>query len=345
MKFIHCSDLHLDAKMESKLSASRAKERREELMRSFSRLAERASADGVNGIIIAGDLFDTPHPSARCKKLVLDTIEKYSEIDFIVLPGNHDRAFFETCPELANLKLFSDGWTAFDYGNVRVCGSCMPDADALSSYTDPDMVNIVVLHGEDKTDFSLNDLKNKHIDYLALGHYHTYSTQTLDKRGVVCYSGCLEGRGFDECGDKGYSAVSVSGNKLTHNFVTFGGRRLTELVLDMSNGVSYGEQKRIISDALISCEPSELVRVSIVGTYEPEREKFYDSIISEYENGFFYIESCDRSVLKINPEDYMNDISLKGEFIRTVMREVEDETRRSRIIEYGLRALAGERVE
>ena len=47
------------------------------------------------------------------------------------------------------------------------------------------------------------ELKNKNIDYLALGHVHKYKMEKLDNRGIYCYSGCLEGRGFDECGDKG----------------------------------------------------------------------------------------------------------------------------------------------
>jgi exonuclease SbcD len=53
---------------------------------------------------------------------------------------------------------------------------------------------------KDKTEvISLKELKNKAIDYLALGHIHSYKMEQLDSRGVYCYPGCLEGRGFDEC--------------------------------------------------------------------------------------------------------------------------------------------------
>ena len=72
---------------------------------------------------------------------------------------------------------------------------------------DADQCNIVVLHGQE-SEYSARDkaeiihltaLKNKGIDYLALGHIHSYKQERLDARGVYCYPGCLEGRGFDEC--------------------------------------------------------------------------------------------------------------------------------------------------
>ena len=77
-------------------------------------------------------------------------------------------------------------------------------------------------------------MKNKNIDYLALGHIHSFEKEPLDKRGVYCYSGTLEGRGFDECGDKGFVLLDVNDNKITSEFVKFAKRTLHELVYDIS---------------------------------------------------------------------------------------------------------------
>ena len=88
--------------------------------------------------------------------------------------------------------------------------------------------NIVVLHGQeanysDKKDkaeiINLKELKNKNIDYLALGHIHKYKLEKLDNRGIYCYSGCLEGRGFDECGDKGFVLLEIEENKINTKFI------------------------------------------------------------------------------------------------------------------------------
>ena len=53
MKMIHCADLHLDSKMESNLSAEKARERREELLQTFERMVEAAEAGRVRAILIA----------------------------------------------------------------------------------------------------------------------------------------------------------------------------------------------------------------------------------------------------------------------------------------------------
>ena len=345
MKFIHCADLHIDSKLESGLSASAAKERREELLSSFLRLAKRADELGARAVIIAGDLFDSERVSARSRKFVLDTVKQYPDVDFLLLTGNHDKGIetgFE-CPE--NLRIFGKELTAFDYGNVRIAG-CGAYADgAFDSAFETEMINIAVLHGEDRTDFSLDALREKNIDYVALGHYHSYFSASLDDRGIYCYSGCLEGRGFDECGGKGYVLIETDEKTLTHTFVPFAQRRVEEISVDMSEGSTLGEQRAILESALARLDRTSMVKVNITGKYEIGREKFYGHIVAEHKDEFFCLKLVDRSVLYINPEDYMNDVSLKGEFIRLAMKEIADENERSRVIEYGLRALAMEDPE
>ena len=67
MKIIHCADLHLDSKMTSNLSKEQAKERKMEILRTYSRMIEYAKNNDVKAIIIAGDLFDTRNVS-DCQK-------------------------------------------------------------------------------------------------------------------------------------------------------------------------------------------------------------------------------------------------------------------------------------
>lgn len=83
-------------------------------------------------------------------------------------------------------------------------------------------------------EINLSLLKNKGINYLALGHIHTYSEQPLDSEGIYCYSGCLEGRGFDECGPKGFVLLTVESGHLEHEFVPFSCRQLHRIPVDIS---------------------------------------------------------------------------------------------------------------
>ena len=48
--------------------------------------------------------------------------------------------------------------------------------------------------------------------------------------------------------------------------------------------------------------------------------------------------------MAINPEDYKNDISLKGEFIRLVLASDGSEEDKAAIIRTGMQALMGEEI-
>ena len=74
MKFIHCSDLHLDSKMETNLDVQKAKLRKRELLLNFERLVDYACVNNCDGIIIAGDMFDTSRIKIETRNRVINTI-------------------------------------------------------------------------------------------------------------------------------------------------------------------------------------------------------------------------------------------------------------------------------
>ena len=53
----------------------------------------------------------------------------------------------------------------------------------------------------------------------------------------------------------------------------------------------------------------------------------------------------DKTTIKIDIDDYKNDISLLGEFIRTTLNSDENKDIQGEIITLGLRALRGEDLE
>jgi len=250
MRIIHCADLHLDSGMETNLSKEQASERKQELLATFAGMIDYAGENGVKVIIIAGDLFDTANTEQkRIKSRVLDLIKSAADIDFIYLQGNHDRSdYFATVEDRpANLKMFGKEWSSFVYGNIVITG-CELSKNTRSSVYDELILreadtNIVVLHGQEsqydgKNDaeiINLRKLANRYIDYLALGHIHQYKCEKLDGRGIYCYSGCLEGRGFDECGDKGFVLLDVEEGVVNHRFIAFSKRNCHEVRVDIGS--------------------------------------------------------------------------------------------------------------
>ena len=163
MKIIHCADLHLDSKMNAHLSKEQAKERKGELLQTFSHMIDIAAAEGVKAILIAGDMFDTRNISATARNHVIKAIEDNSDILFYYLKGNHDSDNFlssmESIPD--NLKLFSDSWTSYELGNVVISGLELCGENSLSAYSslvlNEAKINIVMLHGQE----SESDSKDK----------------------------------------------------------------------------------------------------------------------------------------------------------------------------------------
>ena len=348
MKFIHCSDIHLDSKMERNLTAAQARERNAEVCATFARMAAFAAQQDVTAVLMAGDLFDTQRATAQTVGFVLDTIRNVPNVDFLYLRGNHDVSAFEGWDLPENFKTFGDGWTYHRYGEVVIAGMEQePAYDALN--LPEDTVNIVTLHGQISTQpgeelIALPLLKRKNIDYLALGHIHSYQTGKLDDRGTWCYCGCLEGRGFDELGAKGFVLVNVENKNVSHEFVPFARRTLEEVAVDITDLVTVSQILAAAEEAGEGIPAENLVKVTLTGTYSLETQKDLQFLKKMLEGRFWFLKIKDESRLEIEKESYEHDLSLKGEFIRTVLASDLPQAYKECIICAGLEALRGEEI-
>lgn len=366
MKVIHCADLHLDSKMTTNLNREQARERKLEILNTFNQLVSYAVSQKVRVILIAGDLFDTRNVSATFRNAVKDAIESHPQIDFLYLKGNHDHDNFlsnlQTIP--SNLKTFQESWKSYRYGKLVITGLELSKENQASAYNSLvlsyDDYNIVTLHGQESQYakknqaeiIHLQELKNKNIDYLALGHVHGYKRASLDARGVYCYSGCLEGRGFDECGSKGFVVLDFDEEtgKCRDRFIPFASRLHHVLEVDCTGIYSTGDAlekaKDVINNAISEQRVSEkdLVKISLVGQVEAQSELDV-AYMSKALEGTFYFEKVENATkLHVDYMSYAKDESLKGEFIRMVEASELDEELKAQVIHCGLKALAGEEL-
>lgn len=364
MKMIHCADLHLDSKMSANLSKEQAKERKNEILRTFVHIVEYAAANEVRAILIAGDLFDIRNVSAMARNYVREMIVGHPEIDFLYLKGNHDNDNFlsklDEIPE--NLKLFEDTWTSYSYedGKIAVSGLELSEKNQPYVYNslvlDPNVYNIVTLHGQageyrgknNAQSISLANLRNKNIDYLALGHVHSYVCDKLDARGIYCYPGCPEGRGFDECGTKGFVVLDIDGDarSATTSFITCANRTLYTIPVDVTGVTSTNEAAKRIEEE-INRQPyptNSLVKIELTGGLNVECELNIDYLQELFAGYFYFVKLEDSTGLLINYSDYEKDESLKGEFVRMVMNSDMDEEKKCEVIRCGIMALSGEEL-
>ena len=364
MKFIHCSDLHLDADLRSRFDAESAADRRAELMNTFRRLCRQARDLGARAILICGDLFDTDAPSASAVRAVEDLILSYGEILFFSLRGNHDgrSVLFKNREEPSNFILFGNDWDEWEADGglteqrtVCVAGRELNGGPFIPPVLDPANLNIVMLHGQiregqsasDPEDIPLGTLRGIGIDYLALGHLHSFRSFPLDDRGTAAYSGCLEGRGFDECGECGFVLLDTDtpSGRIESRFIPFAARNLYRVPCDVTGCMSDTEVYESIRAALLSspAQDKDLVRLELTGGLEYGCSPDPSLIRSEWEDRYHYFDFADNTSPVIHSEDFLCDATLKGEFVRIVSAAGGlDETERAAILRCGLRALSGE---
>lgn len=360
MKIIHCADLHLDSKMESNLTRAQAEERRQELLDTFSRMVGFAEDNDVRIIMISGDLFDRAETRKSARKHVLSEISSHPDIDFLYLKGNHDQDdFLENIKESDipdNLKRFSpDVWTSYIYeedGNVIVISGRELTDRNVQIFTsnlilDPARLNIVMLHGQivqgELTRYSirLEDLKNKNIDYAAMGHFHSYQTEKIDERGVYCYSGCLEGRGFDECGEKGFVLLDA-GKSISQRFIPAARRQMHELIINVSPEMTMRDIYTAMESACSGISGEDLVKFVMRGKTDIDID--VNRALTRFTGRFYFVKISDETGVYINYDEFKNDRSLKGEFVRLLQEEDIPDDEKSRIVETGIRAILGEDI-
>ena len=412
MKIIHTADWHLDSKLNA-LPADKAKERNVELLQNFKRVSDYATENGVSAILISGDMFDNKMCLKRTSSVIVSTINEHPDINYYILKGNHDKDnFLDTLEEKPeNLFTFGNKPVTYEEGRVCITGVELDDENVDLFYNTLNLnaarVNIVMLHGQEADSYTkdkaevipLRELKGRGIDYLALGHIHAYKEGELDSRGTYCYPGCLEGRGFDECGIHGFVRLDIdenntllygefspflkkinenlekakeyrtkeaeinliNDNKISRTFVPFAKRKVYEIEVDVSNLdnseemldsvrkslASYSEMVTMAGSNYEITAPtgSDLVKVVLTGEVDINAEKDLTYILTSIKDDYYFAKIEDKTILHVEPRDYSLDESLRGEFVRTVLKDdtLSDEEKAA-IIQCGIKALTEGKV-
>ena len=379
VKLIHTADLHLDSAFRSRFTKEEAENRRQKQLMAWKELLSFAVEKKVQGILIAGDLFDSPVVSHGTMDFFLSTIAEHPEISFFYLRGNHDTEntfrYQENLPK--NLFLFSDKGKKYrlndrlllagvEYGTKDISfgenegatqgagqaaeqgvgQETVHGAEALSkNETESEEeskflklkeedCNILLLHGalyqgtpkgdsfQGEEGIFLKNLEKLPLSYIALGHIHKGGEGKLNNGALWAYPGCLQGRGFDEEGERGFLYLKVEEEKkeIHKEFIPIkqGEFRILEIELLEDEG-TLACLKKIegeMEKAGISKEDS--LRIILKGKKGLEQERNLRYLQLQLQDSVFFLEIQDESELSWNREEAMKEKSLKGEFLRVL---------------------------
>lgn len=379
VKLIHTADLHLDSAFRSRFTKEEAENRRQKQLMAWKELLSFAVEKKVQGILIAGDLFDSPVVSHGTMDFFLSTMAEHPEISFFYLRGNHDTEntfrYQENLPK--NLFLFSEKGKKYrlndrlllagvEYGTKDISfgeneGAAQGAGQAVEQAVGQENVrgaealskneaeseeeskflklkeedcNILLLHGalyqgtpkgdslQGEEGIFLKNLEKLPLSYIALGHIHKGGEGKLNNGAIWAYPGCLQGRGYDEEGERGFLYLKVEEEKkeIRKEFIPIkqGEFRILEIELLEDEGTLACLKKieEEIEKAGISKEDS--LRIILKGKKGLEQERNLRYLQLQLQDSVFFLEIQDESELSWNREEAMKEKSLKGEFLRVL---------------------------
>lgn len=370
MKVLHAADIHLDSPL-SGLPPEKSAQRRRELREVPARLARLAREEGVDLVLLPGDLFDGERVYPETVRALVQALGEMA-VPVVVAPGNHDY-YHDKSPYAAvswpdNVHIFTQlemqglelpGLNCVVHG----CAFTAPhrEDDPLAGFAAPGdgKRHLLCVHGEVGTGGSYapiapKSLENSGAAYAALGHVHAAGSGRAG-RTLWAYPGCPEGRGFDELGPKGALIVSLDEpawlepaspdgpvavlaglgvQPVAAKFVPLCTRqyRIERVGLD-------GFAARLPQE-----ESPDLVRFLLTGEsqYPPE----LNTLTAQAAPRFFHVELRDQTALPSSLWARAEEDSLTGLFLRELRARLDgaEEAERDKLLlaaRFGLAALEG----
>jgi DNA repair exonuclease SbcCD nuclease subunit len=193
-------------------------------------------------------------------------------------------------------------------------------------------INIMVLHGEianskngnEYNPIMLKEISESGMDYIALGHRHGFSEINKVENTYYAYSGCPQGRGFDELGDKGIIYGYVSKGAVELDFIKTSRRNYEELKIDISNAFGYEEIINVILMKISEEDIKEnLYKIILVGEISDEFNIDEETLKERIKSKFYFCKVVDKTTIKINLEKITKGYSMKSIFAQKLIKELE----------------------
>ncbi|MCS6998286.1 MAG: exonuclease subunit SbcD [Aquificaceae bacterium] len=132
MRLLHISDLHAGKRLYEHVS------RKEDLLYALEQVFRICKEEGVELLLIAGDVFDRKNPDFESQEIVLEFLTELNSVGLhtLLIAGNHDSydfmKIYKSLKKLANIHVFDRparnvSEAIFEYGDLKV--ACLPYPD------------------------------------------------------------------------------------------------------------------------------------------------------------------------------------------------------------------------
>lgn len=368
VRILHCADLHFDTPFKE-LNRELSDFSKRELLEVFKSIIDLTIEEKVEVLLIAGDVFDNLTVNKNTLSFICRELDRINNVHVFISPGNHDpynkNSFYNMIKWKENVHIFKANmeFKEIEELNLVVWGAGFTkqyERESLLTLNkvDSNKINIMVLHGEISNNNSgneynpiyLSQIERSNMDYIALGHRHKYSGILKSGKSYYSYSGCPQGRGFDEEGSKGVIIGNVYSDAVELQFVETCKRRYVVKEIDITGTDNYDDiVNKILNNFQLQERQKDLHKVVLIGEIKEHFIFREDLLIEKLKDYFYYIKIINKTILEIDLEDVAMDYSVKGRFVAKILEKLKnaDDEERELInlaLKIGMQCLSEEEV-
>jgi DNA repair exonuclease SbcCD nuclease subunit len=329
LRFLQLGDLHLGATM-SGLPGEVANTLREATRNVVSDVFSSVAERNIDLILMPGDLFEAAGEDPASElRFIYQLASRVDPVPVVISPGNHDPYgpyspyAREEVPR--NVVLFTN--PAFEARETRVgtivgrafqVGETFSGLDwsTLPSSPAPGilMMHASVLgtlddrrHKDAIVPVTQAGLEERGYNYVALGHYHTRQEYRRRGSGTIfaAYSGCPQGQGWDEFGDKGCLEGYIDQHGVELQFIPTSRHTWQRRTLELPPSHAANADERLsenINELRSGLGPHDLLSLKVHGRWPASQRQRIEEQLRLIDNAVWFSRGADVSGVEYMPE-------------------------------------------
>jgi DNA repair exonuclease SbcCD nuclease subunit len=362
-RLLHMADVHLGARHNDLGPAAAAQ--RERQFNAFHRAVELALEEKVDVVLICGDLFDSNSQPRRSVERAAAELARLADrhIPVVIIPGTHDCYDPGSIYRVFDLPAMAGASTdqvvvltdkrprvEFDHLELTIHGFVFPTKRAPNSplagwiatrnsgdNASPRTWQVGMIHGSmavpgrfdrDEVAFTEQEVATSGLNYLALGHWHSYR-KGLAGKTTWAYPGAPEPVALDQDGAGQVLIVDLdvrSGQPMI--VVTprqVGRTKVEKLELDAAAITSQAELERSLRER---ADPDRVLDVRLVGVRPDTLDLHVDELERQLQGNFLRLRIRDQSAVSLPDAPLPPADTILGAYARTFGARIVDHENR-----------------
>lgn len=359
---LHLADVHLGAR-HTDMGAAAAKQRERQLA-AFNQAIGLALKEQVDAVLICGDLFDSNAQPRRSVERAISELKRLTDVGIrvVIIPGTHDtydgrsiyRAF--DLPRLAGLPRGSDLLTVLTpeqpelvirdldmvvYGRVFATKSAprSPLEGFSAKADDRASWKVGMIHGSrqipgkverDDVLFTDAEIAASGLDYLALGHWHSFSSGRCGET-TWAYAGAPEPVAVDQDGAGNVCLVRLEDGIAGSSSVRVQKMRVGRTVFraESVDAAAIERQEDLVARLTDLADADLVLQVTIDGIAPDTLELDADELERTLAPSFLHVRVRDRSVTPLSVGPDLPEDTVAGKFVRDMQGRIDAAEARS----------------